>query len=123
MEEVAITKERLLEMQKEKAKESIQKAKELLEANGYEVKEKSKWLNGELGVIDIDGYGCRIYEDVVHDIGNGNFKYRIKEVSQQGIIIPERPDIPSDLWGKKVSNQWIQWSTNEKKIEDGNRIR
>ncbi len=91
----------------------LEQAKELLEANGFEVKEKSKWVDGVLGKIGADANGYPVYEDVVHDLGGGKFTYRIRGTENDGsLVIPERPDIPKKHWGKKVSNNWVQWTIN-----------
>lgn len=88
----------------------IEAAKRILEDNGYEVKLKSKWVNGERGVIAIDQFGRKFYEDIVHN-ENGYYVYYIQtqEDEEGNYIIPERDDIPKRYWGKKSKCRWFKW--------------
>ena len=73
------------------------------------------WIDGVLGCVGFDISGYRIYEDVVHDIGNGNFQYYIQENLVDGYyIVPEREDIPRHLQNKEVTSRWIQFRKDDK---------
>lgn len=86
----------------------------------------SKYINGELGVIAIDNNGRPVYEDIVHDMGNGRFRYYIQPSvpywSTQKLIIPEREDIPKENWGKEVNARWIEFSREKIEIKQDDRV-
>jgi hypothetical protein len=94
----------------------IKKAINLLVSNGYIVHNPNGYLNNELGVIAIDSStGQKIYEDKVHNLGEGKYMYYIQtECLPSGYyVIPEKEGIPRESWGKVASNRWIQWYNKE----------
>lgn len=76
-----------------------------------EYNSKYKYINNEQGVIAIDINGHKIYEDIIHPRGEGRARYYIQTAPIDcKYIVPEREDIPKNLWGMKVQCRWIEFS-------------